>query len=77
MKAAPVSVRQDPQEPIAAEVMAKAIIEISDAMKKLSTSGLKRNAIVVLIHDRSGIGKRDIEVVLNNLEMLRADWCTR
>lgn len=72
----PVKVMQ-PDEPIAAEIMATAIIDIDTAMKKLSTSGLKRNAIVVLIHDRSGVGKRDIEIVLNNLEDLRAMWCTR
>ena len=70
-------IKPDEQAPIAAEIIAKAIIDISEAMKRFSTSGLKRNAIVVLIHDRSGIGKRDIEVVLNNLEALRADWCTK
>jgi hypothetical protein len=72
-----VTVRQQPDEPIAVEVIARAIIDISDAMKKLSTSGLKRRAIVALIHDHSGIGKRDIEIVLNNLESLRETWCSR
>lgn len=72
-----VSVKQDEQAPIAAEIMAKAIIDIAEAMKRLGNSGLRRKAVVALIHDTSGIGKRDIEIVLNNLESLRATWCTR
>lgn len=70
-------VKQDEQEPIPAEIMAQAIIEIAAAMEKLNNSGLKRKAIVALIHDTSGLGKRDIEMVLNNLEALRTTWCTR
>jgi hypothetical protein len=71
-----VTVKQK-DEPVAAEVLATAIIDISDAMKKVNASGLKRRAIVALIHDQSKIGKREIEIVLNNLDCLRADWCTR
>ena len=72
-----ITVKQQPEAPVAAEVLARAIVEISDAMKKVATSGLKRKAIVALIHDHSGIGKRDIEIVLNNLEGLRETWCSR
>lgn len=72
-----LSVVQDPSaDPIGAEIIARSIIEIDNAMKQVMKSGLKRSAIVALIHDRSGIGKRDIEIVLNNLECLRKDWCT-
>lgn len=72
-----VFVKQDEQAPIAAEIMAKAIIDIAEAMERLDNSGLRRKAVVALIHDTSGIGKRDIEIVLNNLELLRTTWCTR
>jgi hypothetical protein len=72
-----ITVKQQPDEPVAAEVIARAIIDISDSMKKLSTSGLKRKAVVALIHDHSGIRKGDIEIVLNNLEALRETWCSR
>ena len=71
-----VNVKQD-ESPVAAEVIAGAIIGIGESMKKLSSSGLKRKAIVALVHDQSKISKRQIEIVLNNLESLRADWCTR
>jgi hypothetical protein len=72
-----VVIKQQPDDPVATEVIARAIIDISDSMKRLSTSGLKRKAIVALVHDTSGIRKGDIEIVLNNLEALRETWCSR
>jgi hypothetical protein len=71
-----VNVKQQDDKPVAAEVIAQALVDISDGMKRLSNSGLKRKAIVALIHDQSKIGKREIEIVLNNLESLRHDWCS-
>lgn len=68
---------QDKNAPVATELIAQGIIDISEAMKELSNSGLKRRAIIALIADNSYIGKRDIELVLNNLESLRETWCTR
>jgi hypothetical protein len=64
-------------QPVAAEVIVEAIVGISESMKRLTASGLKRKAIVALVHDHSGIGKRDIEIVLNNLESLRETWLTK
>jgi hypothetical protein len=72
-----VNVKQQDDKPVAAEVIAQALVDISDGMKRLSNSGLKRKAVVALVHDQSKISKRAIEIVLNNLESLRADWCTR
>jgi hypothetical protein len=72
-----VTVKQDAEEPVASEVIAQAIVDISEGMKSLNNSGLKRRAITALIHDQSGVPKRTIELVLNNLESLRQDWCTR
>lgn len=78
MKKNPVAtVVQDEQEPIAAEIMAKAIVEISEAMKRVINSGIRRRAIVTLIHEQSKVGKREIELVLNNLDQFRSLWCTR
>jgi len=72
-----VEVKQDVENPVAAEVLAQAILDIDTAMKRLSNSGLRRRAVVALIHDHSGLRKTDIEIVLNNLESLRATWLTR
>lgn len=77
MKTKAVVVKQNEQAPIASEIIAKAIIDIADAAKRLSNSGLKRRAIVLLISHQSGVAMRNVELVLNNLEALRDDWCTR
>lgn len=74
--AVPVVV-QEPDKPIAEEIIAKAIIDISEATKKALNAGLKREAIVTLIHANSSVGKPHIRLVLNNLESLRQTWCTR
>lgn len=50
------------------------IIKISNAMQTLSQSQLKREAIVVLIKDKSQLPKHVIELVLNNLEQLKTTW---
>lgn len=62
-------------EPVVEQVvLTRAIVDISAAMKRLTASGLNRKAIVVLVHDQSRIAKRDIELVLNNLEALAEDY---
>jgi hypothetical protein len=72
-----LTVTQDKEAPVSVEIMAQAIVDIDAAMKRIGASGLRRKAIVALIHDMSGIGKRDIEIVLNNLDSFRTMWCTR
>ncbi len=58
-------------------VMASAIEQISKSMKELSESRVSRNMIVTLIHANSRIGKKDIEIVLNNLESLEETWLNK
>ena len=72
-----VTVNQNLDAPVAAQVIANAIVGISESIKKLSNSGLKRRAIVELVHAESGVPKRQIELVLNNLETLRETWLTK
>lgn len=69
-----ISVVKNPVQPEPVEVIAESIIAISQAMKTICASRLSRKALVALIHDQSRIGKRDIEIVLNNLECLERDW---
>lgn len=69
-----VIVKQNEQNPIPAEVIASEISAIAKAMRILSTSKLKREAIVTLIKDKSGISKATIELVMNNLESLDTTW---
>lgn len=77
MKKPKIIVKQKEDEEIPHEVMAEAIIEISRGMRKLMNSRLRREAIVVLIKDKSGVNKSVIEIVLNNLEQLEAMWIKR
>ena len=66
---------QDKDNPIPREVLGQAIITISESIQKLTASGLNRKAIVVLLHDSTRIGKKDIELVLDGLACLKKDYC--
>ncbi len=74
MKTDTIKVTQNPTAPEPVEIIAAAILDIADGMKTLSRSRLSRKAIVALIHDQSKLARRDIEIVLNNLETLERDW---
>ena len=63
-----------PEVPVAAEVIASAIVEIANGMKTLNSTRLTRRAIVTLIHEHSGIARKTIEIVLNNLDSLEETW---
>lgn len=56
------------------DVIATALVDMSKAMAKLNATRLTRRAIVTLIHEQSKVSRRDIELVLNNLEALETDW---
>lgn len=59
---------------ISEETLAAAIHGVSKALKALLASGLNRKAIITLIHDKSKISKKNIELVLNNLEVLAENY---
>jgi hypothetical protein len=65
-----VKVIKDEVKPEPDEVIAAHIIEIARAMQRLGNGRLKRDTIVLLVHDRTKIARRDINLVLDCLEML-------
>jgi hypothetical protein len=69
-----VKIKQDEINPIPVEIIAQSILDIAESMKQIDNSRLKRSAIVALIHDRSGINKGTIEVVMNNLSALEQNY---
>lgn len=77
MNKSTVVVKQDEEKPIAAEVMAKAIIDISRATQAILSAGLKYETIVTLVHANSGVPKRDVRLVINNLSEMQAIWCSK
>lgn len=78
MKKEVVTVKQkDEENPIPVEIIADAIVKISKAMQALNETRLTRRALVTLIHDSSKVSRRDIEIVLNNLDRLEDTWLKR
>jgi hypothetical protein len=65
-----MKVTASPESPEQEQSLADCIRSVSQASQRLLKSGLNRTAIVVLLHDMSGLSKRDITTVLNNLESL-------
>ena len=70
-----VKVIQNPDAPVEPEILAEAIVRISTAIQALSKSGLNREAIIVLVKDRTGLPKKTIDLVLNSLEQLKRHYC--
>lgn len=69
-----VKLVQDESNPVLPEVLAASLKSIGDAVRAWDRAGLKRRALVVLIHDKSRVPMRDIEIVLNNLVDMQRDW---
>lgn len=65
-----VTVKQDPENEIGAEIIAKSIVDIADAMKKINATRLSRRALVILISSNSKLPMSKVELVLNNLDAL-------
>jgi hypothetical protein len=59
---------------ITKEVLADAIVKISDAVKSLDKSGLNKRAIIALLADDTKLGKGTINTVLNSLEDLAKNY---
>lgn len=62
-------------EEIPTEILATSIVAIAAGMKKIREGRLNSKALVLLIHDASGVGKPDIRNVLDTLEKLEALYC--
>lgn len=75
-KAQNIKVIKDEVKPETPEILAKALIQIGDAMQKLAGSGnLTNDAIAALIQNMRGcshLSKSDIVLVLENLTRLKS-----
>lgn len=70
----PVITQPAEGEEVPAEIIAMAIVELAQAMKRLSATRLKREAIIALLHESSKLPRKTIALVLNNLESLEETW---
>lgn len=67
-----ITVKQDPNNEVPVEILADAIVHVARAAQQLLNSRLTKRAIVLLLHESSGVGKRDIEYVLDHAASLAA-----
>lgn len=70
----PTKVEIVPDHKHTKQVLAKTIAQMSDALNVLQLSGLNEHAILVLLEDSTGVGKRTIKKVLDAIHQLRADY---
>ena len=66
-------VKSDPPE--TKELLAASIVKVSEGFQALLASGLNREAIEVLLHEKKRVGKRDIRLILDGLRKLRGWYC--
>lgn len=68
-----IKVKLNPENPEPPEVLAEAIINISEGFQRFMTAGLNRRALVVLLQDAIGaphVSKQTINWVLDALPLL-------
>jgi hypothetical protein len=66
-------IQTDP--PVEKEVLADAIVRVSEGVAALNKSGLNQRAVVVLLHDYTGLPMTAIRRVLNALPELKGMYC--
>lgn len=69
-----VRVAKDAVSPESDEVIAKSIIDISEAMKRLNAGPLKRDTIVLLISKSSKVSQVEVGRVLIAMDTLRQTY---
>ena len=66
-------IKSDPPE--SKEILAEAIVRISDGFSMLQKSGLNARAIAVLVQAETKLSMRDIRLVLDSLPRLKGWYC--
>jgi len=72
-----VKVVQDETAPVEREVLARAIVNISNSFTRLLKSGMNKRAVTILIAYDTKLGIGQIENVLGSLERLAQNYTTR
>lgn len=66
-------VKSEPPE--SKEILAEAIVRISNGFLSLQKSGLNKRAIVVLLQAETKLSQRDIILILDSLARLKGWYC--
>lgn len=72
-----LKIKQDPEEEIPTEIIAKSIVNLSDGFQKLLKGGLRFETVVILLHDVTKISKREIRNILGELPRLKQRFTTK
>lgn len=64
----------EPAQRVTYEILATAVRELAQGVKKLRASPLNDRAIILLLHDTTGISKRDIQSMLDSMENLERTY---
>lgn len=64
----------EPAQRVTYEILATAVKELAQGVKKLRASPLNDRAIILLLHDATGISKRDIQTMLDSMENLERTY---
>lgn len=70
-----VKIVKNQENPESKEILAEAIVRIGEAMEKLKSSGLNKDAIIVLVQAKTKLSQRDIESVIDALAQLKGWYC--
>lgn len=68
LKHSHVKVDNDTEDPL--HVIVSSLHRISDGFDHINESGLSRRAVVLLLHDATRVGKKDIEAILDAAPLL-------
>ena len=75
MKNTNIKIVKNIEKPESTEILAETVIRIGENMEKLQKSGLNRRAIIALLRDATGLGKGDIELVIDSLAKMKGWYC--
>lgn len=73
-KKAKVDVKQDSEEPIPTEILAKSIADLGAAVRGMNATRLKREVLIVLLSDMTKQSKRQVAITLNALDQLEETY---
>lgn len=65
--------KSDPPE--SKEVLAEAIVKISDGFDAMLKSGLNRRAVIILLNHRTKVSMGDIRIILDGLKQMKGWYC--
>ena len=63
------------EPPESKEILAEAIVNIGNVVKKLNANDVNKKALIVLIHDFTKVPKGQITTILESLPQLERWYC--